>query len=197
MSVKGESTHLDLGCGMYPRNPYGRTDLTGIDLHEGLQTGTPFRYVRANLSLRPIPFDDDTFDSISAFDFIEHVPRQLALDGDIQLPFIRLMNEVWRVLKPGGLFYAVTPAFPSPAAFQDPTHVNIITTKTHEYFCGKNAYGRNYGFAGDFEALRVKWVVEKNAYTADESIRKTARAWHRRIFQGRPTHLLWELRSVK
>jgi SAM-dependent methyltransferase len=190
-------THLDIGCGMYPRNPYDRTDLVGIDLHDGLDQASPFRYMRANLSLSPIPFEANTFDSISAFDFIEHVPRQLAIDGDIVLPFIRLMNEVWRVLKPGGLFYAVTPAYPSPAAFQDPTHVNIITTKTHEYFCGPKAFGRNYGFVGDFEALRVKWVIEKNAYKADESFRKNLRQWHRRVMHGRPTHLLWELKALK
>ncbi len=197
MIGKTSSTHLDLGCGMYPRNPYGRDDLSGIDLHAGLPGASSFRYVRANITLEPIPFEDNTFDSLSAFDFIEHVPRQLAVDGELILPFVRLMNEIWRVLRPGGLFYAVTPAYPSAAAFQDPTHVNIITVKTHEYFCGEKAYGRNYGFHGDFEALRVKWVIEKNAYTAEESLRKTLRAWHRRVSSGRPTHLLWELRAIK
>jgi len=195
--VDHAGTHLDIGCGMSPRNPYDRTDLVGIDLHAGFASESPFRYVQANLSLSPIPFESDTFDSISAFDFIEHVPRQVVIDGDIALPFIRLMNEIWRVLKPGGLFYAVTPAYPSPAAFQDPTHVNIITIKTHDYFCGTRGFAKNYGFNGEFEALRVKWVTEKNAYKADESWRKTLRAWHRRLTRGRPTHLLWELRAVK
>lgn len=110
---------------------------------------------------------------------------------------MNLMDEVWRVLKPGGLFYAVTPAFPSPEAFQDPTHVNIITDKTHEYFCGEDAYGRNYGFKGTFEPVRVRWVTAKNAYTANESFRKTVRHWHRRITRTGFFHLLWELRALK
>ncbi len=192
-------THLDLGCGKQPRNPYGRPNLYGVDLHAG---GIPDRpevtYKQANLAIEPIPFEDDTFDSISAFDFIEHVPRQLYRDGAIVTPFMDLMDEVWRVLKPGGLFYAVTPAFPHADAFKDPTHVNIITDETHTYFCGKNSYGRNYGFVGDFKPLRVEWVDQKNAHTADTSFRKTLRAIHRRITRrGGLSHLLWELEAVK
>lgn len=195
MSATG--THLDLGCGQYPRNPYGRAELFGVDVHPGLLDQPSVKYRQANLTLQPIPFDDDSFDSISSFDFLEHVPRQAIKGERLVLPFIDLMNEVWRVLKPGGLFYAVTPAFPSPEVFQDPTHVNIITNKTHEYFCGQDAYGRNYGFRGNFEPVRVRWVTAKNAYTADESFRKTMRHWHRRITNSGFFHLLWELRAVK
>lgn len=189
--------HLDLGCGQYPRNPYQRSTLFGIDVHPGLSEKSDITYHQVNLIVQPIPFSDDFFDSVSAFDFIEHIPRQMVIDGVVALPFIALMNEVWRVLKPGGFFYAVTPAFPAAEAFQDPTHVNIITKKTHEYFCGKESYGRNYGFEGNFDAHRIKWVVEKNAHTADENLRKLFRHWHRRLTKGKPTHLLWELEAIK
>jgi SAM-dependent methyltransferase len=195
--ISPSGTHLDMGCGQIPRNPYGRAELFGVDLHAGLLNQPSVQYRQANITLNPIPFDDNSFDSVSAFDFIEHVPRQAVMGGQIVLPFMNLMDEVWRVLKPDGLFYAVTPAFPAPEAFQDPTHVNIITEKTHEYFCGQDAYGRNYGFKGDFEAIRVRWVTRKNAATADESFRKTLRHWHRRIKHGRFSHLLWELRALK
>lgn len=141
--------HLDLGCGNSPRNPYHAGELFGIDLHEE-NLNNNVQYKKANLSIEKIPFEDNYFNSISAFDFIEHVPRILYTDGKTVLPFINLMNEIWRTLKPNGIFYAVTPAFPNPEAFQDPTHVNIITNKTHEYFCGKNCYARNYGFQGEF-----------------------------------------------
>ena len=71
------------------------------------------------------------------------------------------MNEIYRVLKPGGLFYASTPAFPSPEAFQDPTHVNIITDGTHEYFCGGNPDARIYGFTGQFVAIEAERIYPK------------------------------------
>lgn len=191
-----DNKHLDLGCGNSPRNPYHASELFGIDLHEENRNNN-VQYKKANLSIEKIPFEDNYFDSISAFDFIEHVPRILHFNGKTILPFINLMNEIWRTLKPSGNFYAVTPAFPNPEAFQDPTHVNIITNKTHEYFCSKNCYARNYGFHGEFAEKRVKWVVEKNSHTAEETFRKTLRHIERKFINRRLTHLLWELEAIK
>ena len=83
------------------------------------------------------------------------------------------MNEVWRVLKPGGIFYAVTPAYPMPEAFQDPTHVNIITDQTHHYFCRDWSYTSNYGFKGRFEIVAAKWVHPRVALNAIDSPKKS------------------------
>jgi SAM-dependent methyltransferase len=105
--------HLDLGCGQIPRNPYNRPELFGIDVRAlPPQPGVDL-YV-ANLSLEPIPFPDNYFASVSAFDYLEHVPRLLLTpDGaDTIFPFVRLMSEIWRVLAPRGRFYALTPAYP-------------------------------------------------------------------------------------
>ncbi len=160
--------HLDLGCGKFPRNPYNRAQLCGVDIR-GLQPAAGFEYRPANLTLEPIPYADNVFGSVSAFDFIEHIPRLLATADGTQtfFPFIRLMDEVWRVLAPGGLFYALTPAFPNPEVFVDPTHVNVITDKTHEYFCGENPLGRMYGFRGHFTVRRAIWAEQTPAFKAD------------------------------
>ena len=64
--------HLDLGCGPVPRNPYRRDELFGVDLSGSTDSG-PIR--RANLVMQAIPFGDDSFESVSAYDFLEHVPR--------------------------------------------------------------------------------------------------------------------------
>jgi len=40
------------------------------------------------------------------------------------------MNECYRVLKKDGVFLSMTPIYPYLGAFQDPTHVNIITVDT-------------------------------------------------------------------
>ncbi len=210
--------HLDLGCGKRPRNPYGRTQVCGVDVR-ALQpddlSDPSIDYRVANVVLDPIPWADGHFGSVSAFDFIEHVPRLIvAPDGRHTLfPFVRLMDEVHRVLAPGGRFYALTPAYPSPQAFQDPTHVNIITDQTHTYFCGASPLGRIYGFHGHFEVRRVAWVDQTRHFTAQSlaprparpalarrmahALRDTVRRW-----RGRPTHapqvyLLWELEAVK
>jgi len=48
------------------------------------------------------------------------------------------MNEAYRVLKPGGIFYAITPYYPRAEVFVDPTHINFISHKTHTYFTTPN-----------------------------------------------------------
>ncbi|MBC8055443.1 MAG: methyltransferase domain-containing protein, partial [Rhizobiales bacterium] len=161
--------HLDLGCGATPRNPYGKAELYGIDIR-AFAAEPAFVFRAANLALEPIPFPDNHFASVSAFDFLEHVPRALpSADGTaMRFPFLDLMSEVWRVLAPAGRFYALTPAYPHREAFQDPTHVNTITLRTHEYFCGERPYGVNYGFVGRFEARRAEWVVSRDAEVAGD-----------------------------
>ena len=159
--------HLDLGCGKRPRNPYLRSRVCGVDIR-ALASADDFEFRSANVSVEPIPYPDHQFGSVSAFDFIEHVPRILGTpDGrSTVFPFIRLMNEVWRVLADGGLLYAVTPAYPNAEAFQDPTHVNIITERTHDYFCGDNPLGRMYGFDGHFVVRRAEWVRLHESFVA-------------------------------
>ena len=189
--------HLDLGCGGVPRNPYRRDEAHGIDI--ALASGLNERlFRRANLSVEPIPHADASFESVSAFDFFEHVPRVLGTtDGrGTRFPFIELMNETHRILKPGGRLWALTPAYPAAEAFQDPTHVNIITERTHEYFCGDAPLGRMYGFHGRFDALRVEWVVARDAAVAGPlDWRQIQRRWRRRL-KGQLTHLLWEFEAI-
>lgn len=144
---------LDLGCGNNPRNPYNAKELYGIDIVD-FSTDT-FEVKTADLNIEKIPYPDNYFDYVTAYDFLEHVPRIIYVDGKIRNPFIELMNEIWRVLKPGGIFKAHTPYYPHPEVFQDPTHVNFITTSTVEYFTtAAISLGRAYGFKGQFYLLR-------------------------------------------
>ncbi|HEX7341669.1 MAG TPA: methyltransferase domain-containing protein [Rhodanobacteraceae bacterium] len=210
--------HLDLGCGKFPRNPYHRTELCGVDIRPLQAEG--FEYRLANLAVEPIPYFDDSFGSVSAYDFIEHVPRLLpAPDGRSTIfPFVRLMDEIWRVLQPGGRLYALTPAYPHTQAFVDPTHVNIITECTHAYFCGEHPLAGMYGFTGRFKALRCEWVhfadVESTSHDLLEDLpqhvrrsrlKRLSRQARRfsRWLRGKSdpstvkAHLLWELEAIK
>ncbi len=194
--------HLDLGCGLRPRNPFRRQNLFGIDVRSDVAPAVAgCTIVERNVAVETIPFPDNSFASVSAFDFLEHIPRQLYREssGRVFYPFVNLMSEVWRVLAPGGIFLAVTPAFPTTSAFVDPTHVNIITKHSHMYFCGQNPAARDYGFIGEFRAKMVKFTALSNVQTTPRPprFRQWFRDWHRRLLKGGVHHLVWELEAVK
>lgn len=182
--------HLDLGCGPRPRNPYNCDKLYGIDIRNSLDQNI----YNVNLNCEQIPFENDFFNSVSAYDFLEHVPRVVV---DINqkktiFVFIDLMNEIHRVLKMGGRFYASTPVVPHLAAFVDPTHVNYLTSKTHEYFTGQNPLARMYGFSGNFELIRALRHRPRLDY---EPINPNFNYWFKQkkdMLKNRQSHILWE-----
>lgn len=190
--------HLDLGCGGRPRNPYQRKHLFGVDLNASAETAG-VHIAAANLAIDRIPFPDAHFGSVSAYDFLEHVPRILptADARSTRFPFIELMDEVWRVLAPGGLLYAVTPAYPHPAAFQDPTHVNILTEESHHYFTLPRLLARMYGFKGTFELVRQVRIRPRPDYEPQEASLHHKLRRRRLALQGQASHLLWEFKAVR
>mgnify|MGYP006270812389 CR=1 FL=1 len=151
-------TALDLGCGSNPRNPFSSKSFFGVDIRADICVPSVHQ---ADLSHEDVPFANDTFDIVSAFDFLEHIPRISYKDGRSSYSFITLMNEVYRVLKPSGFFLYSFPVYPAPEAFQDPTHVNIMTENTIPYyFCEPRSWAKSlgYGFSGRFELVQQAWL---------------------------------------
>jgi SAM-dependent methyltransferase len=156
---------IDLGCGANIKNPFGAELLYGIDVREDLEKNI----YKADLVIDKIPIEDNFFDYVTAFDFIEHIPRLIYCPGR-RYPFVELMNEIWRVLKPGGIFLSVTPAAPHLQVFQDPTHVNFITEETYEkYFDERYLWGKMYGFNGSFSLEKQYW----NSFQLISHLRKS------------------------
>jgi SAM-dependent methyltransferase len=96
---------LDLGCGKRPKNPFNADEVHGIDIRDDIDLNIK----RADLVIEPLPYEDESFDFISAFDFLEHVPRILYRPHRTH-PFIDLMNEIYRVLRSsedGGKFLSL------------------------------------------------------------------------------------------
>jgi hypothetical protein len=73
--------HLDIGCGIRPRNPYKYNLAFGLNVVP--QPLSPISVTVANLALYTISFNSNEFDSISAFDFIEHVFRPRIIDSHL------------------------------------------------------------------------------------------------------------------
>ena len=144
-----ETTSLDIGCGKNPKNPFDAKFLHGIDIRENIEKNIKY----ADLTIEKIPYPDAYFDYVTAFDFLEHVPRIIYMPERC-FPFVELMNEIHRTLKPNGIFLSHTPIYPFSPAFRDPTHVNIISNETFPlYFDDKNQWGKIYGFNGSFKIL--------------------------------------------
>jgi SAM-dependent methyltransferase len=187
--------HLDVGCGSQPRNPFGFEELYGIDIIE--QSSDDFHYVQSNIVLDPLPFEDSTFDSISAYDFLEHIPRLVIDTNKSRFPFIDFMNEAYRVLKPNGVFYAITPYYPRNEAFVDPTHVNIISKNTYEYFTHPKYGASIYGFVGKFKVMRMKKIKFSEEINKHNYLIKLLKDIFYTLYYTKKSHLLWEFRAIK
>lgn len=106
---------LDLGCGGTKQWP----DAVGVDLRaaDGVD-------VVADLEQGALPFPDASFSHVFAVHVLEHVMR-----------VCELMDEVHRVLQPGGLLHVLAPRWDAVNALADPTHVRPVHPQTFKYFC--------------------------------------------------------------
>jgi len=192
-----ETKHLDIGCGLSPRNPFSQDLLYGVDILSVDASNLDFEYVRSDVVLEKLPFEDSFFDSISCYDFLEHIPRTIHRDSKLEFSFVGFMNEVHRILKPKGIFYALTPGYPNQAAFVDPTHVNFITSKSHKYFTLPKLRARPYGFKGSFKLVkRVKWVKVTNELE-ENNFKRLLNKFFYFFFYKKRSHLLWQFECVK
>ena len=76
-----------------------------------------------DLNAFPYPFADNTFDTIVSRSILEHL-------SDIPA----VMDELYRILKPGGRLIIQVPYFRSLDAFTDPTHKAFFTARSLDYF---------------------------------------------------------------
>ena len=192
-----KTKHLDLGSGSNPRNPFSADELYGVDIIDINNLYLNFKYAKCNLSLDPLPFDDDYFDSVSAYDLFEHILRVHIVNEKTKFPFVDLMSEVYRVLKPGGQLYALTPVYPKESAFVDPTHVNFISINTFKYFITPHNWAKMYGFKGSFLKKRVSIVnfemEEKKFSLIKLIILKSMNI----LYPKRKQHIVWHFTALK
>jgi SAM-dependent methyltransferase len=110
-----------------------------------------------DLTKRPLPFDDDTFDEIHAYEVLEHLGTQ----GDWRAWFGE-WSEWWRILKPGGVIVGTSPSWDNVWAWGDPGHTRVMTTEAFTYL-SQAEYTKQIGvtamtdyrfvFRGDFDLV--------------------------------------------
>jgi SAM-dependent methyltransferase len=73
-------------------------------------------------SWKSLPIRADSFDEVHGYEVLEHLGQQ----GDAE-SFFGTFSEIYRVLKPGGLFVGSVPRWDKLWAWGDPSHRRIIS----------------------------------------------------------------------
>jgi SAM-dependent methyltransferase len=103
----------------------------------------------------PWPFPDGHFQHVLARHVLEHVPHQVPGSG--RDGFLLVVEELHRVLAPGGTLEVVSPHHRNPDAWCDPTHTRVIHEDAFEYFTGHKAFPQYYAQAR-FATVRKQTV---------------------------------------
>jgi SAM-dependent methyltransferase len=172
---------LDVGCGV---NKY--PGAIGVD--RNLNTAAD---VVANLDYASLPFRDGSFREVRAIHVIEHVAEVL--------PF---MEELHRVLTPGGLAVVVTPHYTDFSSFCDPTHRWHLNSFSLRYFGEDNA---GYGYYSEARFREISVYVRLLAlwrYLGFEFLVNRSRAFRRfwefylcYVIRGKVVE--WTLEAIK
>lgn len=132
---------VDLGCGNKKMKGCIGVDiapLEGVDIVHDLRS-------------YPYPFEDNSIDYINMDSIIEHLPDTF-----------RVMEEIHRILKPGGIVRIITGYWNHHDSISSPQHVTFFDEKTWQYFTREH---REYYFKGCFEILSLKYIYDyKNKY---------------------------------
>lgn len=126
--IKDKKVVLNVGCGNeYLTTPTEGKVVINIDLNEEVKCDLVM-----DLEKDKFPFEDGRIFGIVAKHVVEHVWNR-----------DKFMNEMWRVLEPGGKIYIETPKAGTNAYWKDPTHISGWVPDTFRYYCDWNTCPAN------------------------------------------------------
>jgi SAM-dependent methyltransferase len=128
--------NIELGCGGYKNIGF-----KGLDIRPG-----PGVDIVCDLEEK-LPLPDNSVDLVAASHILEHI-RNLT----------QLMDELYRVCKPGAELAICVPHYKSMGAFQDPTHVRAFTEVTFHYWDPAMPLYKTYNFPSTFKIVSQAWT---------------------------------------
>jgi len=113
----------------------------------------------------PDEIEDNSVERIYASHIFEHIPTfWWTEDGQLIQPRIKMMNDCWRVLKPGAQLEIYVPHRLDKCAYTDPTHEWFMDEMALDHFCVDDEgnllgeYMREYGYEGSFKKVEAEGV---------------------------------------
>ena len=113
MNDSSTVTRLDLGAGAKREDGYLALDVS------------PYFRPDIQAAAALLPFADGAFTEVRCHHVLEHMERR---------DLVPAMNEMWRVLKVGGIADIEIPCYPYVEAIADPTHLQVLHSATFDYF---------------------------------------------------------------
>lgn len=167
---------LDVGAGAKRDDGYETMDISPVFMPD-------FQH---DLTVFPWPFEDATFVEVRCWHVLEHLPRSYFVFHAAEQPqmhgsapermeprnaLIDVMNEMHRILAPGGVADIEVPVFPYWTAIADPTHLSFFVPQTFAYFCTGESYSKAFRGARALEdhadhrqLYGIKTWVARKAY---------------------------------
>lgn len=97
-----------------------------------------------------MPFEDDSVDEFLLSHVLEHIHNSLPM-----------MQELYRVAKPGAKMMIRGPYGSSDDAYEDPTHVRQIFLNSFAYFAQPTYWRADYGYRGDWQVENIELLVSR------------------------------------
>lgn len=119
---------LMLGCGRNQREGF---------VHHDVELFHPHTDVAHDLTQFPYPWEDDSWDYVEMSDVMEH------LRGDVTA----VLDELWRIIAPGGYLFIHTAEAGSWQLAMDPTHVQGFKLNSFDYYDPETPYGAQYTYS--------------------------------------------------
>jgi SAM-dependent methyltransferase len=179
MSRKQKTTQpvkLNLGCGRDARPGWVNLDavaLPGVDVVANLEdcAGTP------------LPFADSSVDEFLLSHLLEHIAAPLPL-----------MQELWRIAKPGASMTVRIPHGGSDQAWTDPTHVRPYFGGSFGYFSQPFYWRADYGYRGDWQPNLITYVVPRTPFGG---MQPPQILHHIDVYRNVVTEMIVEMTAVK
>lgn len=146
-SAKQGEKNVYIGCGKD-----AQPDWINIDSY-------PFPNTIVADITQKLPFEDSSIDFVYSQDTLEHIKPE---------DKVKVINEIWRVLKPGGRMEHYIPNAGSRNDFGSPSHLSHWNLQQFEHFdvnSYRYALDKDYeGFIGGFRKILAEEVNFKQEY---------------------------------